>query len=270
MRHPLAGAWLKFNRAKEHVHAFGVEQHSFTYRELNRISTQYQPEIDSWTMEGAPGFVEPPDRLGILIGDALHNFRGSLDYLVFELAKRGNKGVEVEKTQFPICTTEGAWETARRDRLREVETENVTIIDGFQPYKGLDEGLDPDLHVLSFLRELNDRDKHRLLVTTTGRVVRGGGNVPAMDMPLDMFVRNGGGFGYGYPRFIPNDANIPGGIGDANPEPQVDMNRAVTPYITFAEAPAMGAPVVDLLAQIAGAVREVLRSFLDAFAKPLA
>jgi hypothetical protein len=93
------------------------------------------------------------------------NIRNALDYLVYELSppevrKQG-------KTAFPIHDTERGFETDGRQRIREVTGDALALIERFQPYKRTKP---PSNDLLSVLRRLSNRDKHRLLLPVAAAV----------------------------------------------------------------------------------------------------
>ena len=86
---------------------------------------------------------QPPARLGLIVGDCVHNLRSSLDKLMLELAfvyKRGqvSKGVEGD-SMFPIFATDIVDDSEclkRFNRMtRGIDPRAKTVIEGLQPYK---------------------------------------------------------------------------------------------------------------------------------------
>ena len=95
----------------------------------------------------------------LIIGDVLHNLRGALDLLYFQLVTEGTAS---SRTRFPI--TQGRQELSGfiQGALKQQQITNVIaelLMNTIKPY----ETGNPTLWAL---RELNDRDKHKLLIPT--------------------------------------------------------------------------------------------------------
>jgi hypothetical protein len=115
-------------------------------------------------------------RWGLITGDAIHNLRGALDHLVWQLAcyKTGSAelpGVserEARRIQFPIDDTPPPHGDPRRfredDNLQHVLPEHREVIYRHQPFGTEFNFGFREIPTLSRLRELSNRDKHRLIV----------------------------------------------------------------------------------------------------------
>lgn len=114
---------------------------------------------------------ELPLRLGLLVGDAVHNYRSALDQLVFELAFMGSRGgtrppgVSLEKTMFPGSETRSNFEGSyvQTTLLAGLTQKHRAQLKRFQPYRG---GKLPPPHPISRLMDLSNDDKHRLTQPT--------------------------------------------------------------------------------------------------------
>lgn len=107
--------------------------------------------------------------VGLAVGDIVHNLRGALDHLMWQLATRhtGNNIRRPREVQFPICDTEVEY---RRSRAwREIHPDHQATVEQFQPFRGLAGSTDtwsgPYIHQLSLLRNLSNVDKHRVINT---------------------------------------------------------------------------------------------------------
>jgi hypothetical protein len=101
----------------------------------------------------------PPPRLGVLVGDFVHNLRSALDHVVWQLAlTRGDE--PSTELQFPIVSDRERWPGAVRRRLPDVPDEAVRLIETMQPYHHDD----PMTHPLAVLRDLSNEDKHRVIL----------------------------------------------------------------------------------------------------------
>jgi hypothetical protein len=93
-----------------------------------------------------------------MIGDAVHNIRSALDYLVYELAPP--KVRRKRTTQFPIFLTQADFLGKSGAMIEGIAGDERKLIESVQPYRSDD----PRTHPLAVLNRLSNRDKHRLLV----------------------------------------------------------------------------------------------------------
>jgi hypothetical protein len=93
-----------------------------------------------------------------VVGDVLHNLRSALDHLAYQLVvTAGNK--PDRRTAFPIADSAKKYVSSTfRRKVKGMRQDAIDRIDTIKPYKG---GND----VLWRLDELNNIDKHRLLIT---------------------------------------------------------------------------------------------------------
>lgn len=169
--HPLFGVHQKIKRADKHVRDLNRTVDSFvkskpyalaldTKREL-RKNTEYVYQIVSAR--------QPPPRTPLIIGDALHNLRSSLNYLAIELCRL--RGKSRRGVQFPIARSpDNFCEEVCKAHVDSLGEELIKKIESVQPYK-------PKFGSLAHLNSLNNRDKHRTLVITSlcGAVILGTG-----------------------------------------------------------------------------------------------
>lgn len=108
---------------------------------------------------------QPPLRWSTIVGDAVHNLRSSLDYFVYDLARRDTGKARPRGTQFPIIATDAAdYRRAASAGVQMLEPRHRRIIRQLQPYQHDD----PGTHPLAILNQLSNADKHRLLHPTIG------------------------------------------------------------------------------------------------------
>lgn len=167
MSHPLDSTRLKVARAREHFKQLDAERRAF-------IDTQpfvYIPHHDSETGRHeirVRKFADPPIRLGLLAGDVIHNYRGALDHLVYQVAGYGphRESGRGKWTQFPIFDNERDFHSKKAIYLKGVPKEAVPVFEACQPYK------DPDIASGTIAR-LDDRDKHRVLTPVVAAPLAG-------------------------------------------------------------------------------------------------
>jgi len=119
----------------------------------------------------AEGFT---DGLSLILSDFLHNLRATLDNLVYRLSEAQYRAMGqpvpdkvAESLAFPICDTpENFAKAEERDRLEGLDSDEREVILRHQPYKRFNRARESPLWTL---RELQDRDKHRFLLSVRGQ-----------------------------------------------------------------------------------------------------
>jgi hypothetical protein len=168
----------KLARAEEHMKALAEAIEGFVKTEPYEITRHLEAE-DADHVYRFSKFTDPPECIGILIGDVVHNLRSSLDHIAFALAKQGSvaAGITMSRNQetgiqFPISDSPEQFnKQIGSGRLLYVEPEAKTIIERLQPY-WLRRG-DPRKSWISVLHRLDITDKHRT-IPATGAVVTHG------------------------------------------------------------------------------------------------
>lgn len=114
--------------------------------------------------------VQPSPQIAVRVGEAGHNIRSSLDYLLNTLVVSSG-AVPNTRNEFPILRTANENEFKKKTRgLTEPWTDWLRSL---QPY----EDSKPERHPMSLLYDLNIMDKHRRLHTVLGSI--GGAEVLA-------------------------------------------------------------------------------------------
>jgi len=166
--HPLDGVRIKINRANEHIAEYWSELQ--TFRKTNPYSVREDIDTQSgnkvWIVNSK--ITTPPLSLSAIIGDAIHNFRSTLDYLAWQLVI-ANGGIPDSITAFPICTKSSQWGRAQR-KLQGMNYRAKAIIKSEQPcfsnhfYRR---------QWFTWLEELDIMDKHKYIQIT--QTATGGG-----------------------------------------------------------------------------------------------
>jgi hypothetical protein len=166
--HPLDGTFLKLHRADEHLQVVNELMQGFLKRKPYRIS-------DNVVRNGnrrervlrLEKLDDIPVKLPMLIGDACNNLRSALDHLVWQLWILQYPTFD-ESVYFPICDCESAFRSDSPGNIGPRKAKSVgsdrislpdnqrAIIESLQPYKTRNPAL-------SFLRDVNNSDKHRLI-----------------------------------------------------------------------------------------------------------
>jgi len=164
----MRGISLKLDRAQEHLleldAAIGEYLDSEPYKPVRNFppSNQHLMLIEFHVVN------EPDERLGVIIGDCVHNLRSSLDHLACRLVESngGTPKLGSGGAQFPIMDrqpTDKAHNPIKPTVNGGVAPNVLAIIDGLQPYQ---RGQGAASHELAMLRDLSNADKHHLLHTT--------------------------------------------------------------------------------------------------------
>jgi hypothetical protein len=96
-----------------------------------------------------------PPPIAATAGDALHNLRSALDYLVVELIRaEGNN--PTRHSGFPIFASFGVYQAQRRERIQGIGKEAMAAIGAIKPYRGGNA-------ILWSLQSLCAVERHRLV-----------------------------------------------------------------------------------------------------------
>lgn len=165
MAHPLDGARLKVRRAGKHFQELNAEVLRFVEAHPYGFVAEDDPETGLPVVRVRAGRVDeqPPDRLGIIVGDIAHNLRSALDHVVCQLAIL-NKA-PCDQTQFPICNTKAGFGFEAKKRLDGLADRHRAMIRRVQPYHRRKGGV-----LLAILRDLSNADKHRVVNPATQAV----------------------------------------------------------------------------------------------------
>jgi hypothetical protein len=162
MSHPLDGCWAKIERANHNINRL----HQLTTSFLHLHGHDYRTDINADSTEhiyrvfGPP---HPPIEFAVRAGEIINHLRSSLDHLVWQLVLRKHSSPSF-KVQFPICVTVTKYKEAIRGGIiNGIARSAQTIIQGAQPYHRAIPADDP----LAILHELNNIDKHKLLLVVS-------------------------------------------------------------------------------------------------------
>jgi len=153
----LLGAFAKHERAQIHIRA------------LNEALNAYNganPWLPEKTGDVPEGMVRirvrqmPPDEIGLILGDAVHNMRSALDYATCSLVEFGHQNVDLSKTQFPFGVPGKPLTAKEKKALGNISVHALQMIEEARRCGGA---------ALELLRLLSNQDKHRLLLATVAR-----------------------------------------------------------------------------------------------------
>lgn len=159
----LRGSWAKLDRATQHAGQLRSEIEAASGGDPKVIPlTRSYEATDQAVVYRIGDVIQIQPQWGLLVGDAVHNFRCSLDHLAWQLAVKFMGGREPTKEQarviyFPIANKEADFRS--HAALKYFSPDDVDRIARYQPYHPRT----ADLHPLDSLAVLSNEDKHRLI-----------------------------------------------------------------------------------------------------------
>jgi hypothetical protein len=159
----LSGCQSKLAHAREHINALATEidracgPGSYSIP----LTRRYEPAVNA-VVYRIGTIVDIPDQWALMVGDAIHDMRGALDHLMYQLAivALGRTPTERENKSIQFPEIRRLKDFNGRGFLTHVRRADVNALKPFQPYKRLKKG---QLHPLPKLIRLSNIDKHRKL-----------------------------------------------------------------------------------------------------------
>jgi hypothetical protein len=189
----LALIQFKIERARRHVAELNSAVGTFFESNPYKVGTKRDPQTRKLIY-----YVESvratPISFSTITGDVIQNLRSALDHLALQLFLVGTNGASGGRhIYFPIAPGAAEYKSSVSRRIKGMRQDAVDVLNVIEPYKG---GKGNELWVI---HELNNIDKHRLLVTvgSSFQSVNLGAHMAAMfeksfgkTIPiLDAFVR---------------------------------------------------------------------------------
>jgi len=156
----------KFVRGLEQVAAICREVKAFEsanayeLRTDREVKTSGQIEYTCFAVERQA----PPDHWPLLLGEAIHNLRASLDHAVWAATAPPARS---SRTAFPIASDPKKF-SEQGDRIAGVPVKVRSLIEEAQPFK-TNPG-EPEHAWLAILADLSNADKHREITTVAAKV----------------------------------------------------------------------------------------------------
>jgi len=168
----LSGVWAKIARAEEHLALLDAKIRAFIEGDPQPIalSIPYLDPDSGWYIVYGVVEQEPPPRLGVILGDVLHNVRSALDHLIWQLVLLRDK-TPTRGNAFPTSFSEDDWKSVINSLLQGVSGPHRAIIDTVQPYQGTDS---PESTYLGMLKILSNVDKHQIVHPVFGVILHPG------------------------------------------------------------------------------------------------
>lgn len=146
---------LKIQRAKHHIRELSNELVDYLKTKPFRVVVEKDPDSSNhlWTLRVKN---EVPCHLSVIIGDAIHNLRASLDLLASDLVLMA--GGNTNNVYFPFGDdADGFEEMIKKRHLDRAGDDIVGIVRSLKPYKGGNE-------MLRAIHDLDITDKHKTLI----------------------------------------------------------------------------------------------------------
>jgi hypothetical protein len=264
-RHAFAGCWAKLNHAITHINLLGTEIEKAGAPNPDLIPLRRMYEAD----QGAIVYridrvIQVRDDWPLIFGDAIHDLRGALDHLMWQLAiaylGRKPTRAEARNIQFPEVRKLKDFQGHRF--LKCIRQTDIERLKPFQPYKRLQKGA---LHPLPKLVALSNTDKHRrlhLLVTAPHQATLT--NRPDAYRDCTPILRAfPGGMGAAIDHVTPkrnphvNDMVFRVFVQPTGPNPDVDLDVRLTCFVGTGRL----GPVVPMLKGMAQYVAAVIGEF---------
>jgi hypothetical protein len=153
------GIRLKIERAKQHIRDLDAAISAFLRDHPYTLGAKPHPmsQIRHTTLYVAE-VKAVPDDISLIIGDAIHNLRSALDYLMWQLVEAAG-GTPGKSIYFPISETAQQYQSTIGNReIQKISPSALDIIESVQPYVTHDQ-------TLWLIHQLDIVDKHRLLLT---------------------------------------------------------------------------------------------------------
>jgi hypothetical protein len=170
----LTSVRAKLARSQEHIQTIKDEVVPWTERHPYSILPECNADSTRYSLILRVNEPPPFQRWSLIIADAFNNLRAALDHLVFAVAMHEaapNPPAYEGKLQFPIADDRKRFDgMLNGNYLGTISDPIRTAIEAAQPYNRPHPALPP---LLSILRDLTNRDKHRLLQMAFGAAAEG-------------------------------------------------------------------------------------------------
>lgn len=232
---------LKVVRAKAHIKEVATQSTLFFESKPHRIFNEHDTQGAGFKVKLR--LERPiPDEISVVVGDALSQFRSSLDVLVCSAAI-ANGASSTKNVYFPFAKDAAEFELpATQRKIEKLYNDDRMIVGAFKPYKG---GND----LLWSLNALCNIDKHNRLIAVGGM----GGRINSMRL-------TGGQYFIPVPHRQPLDKDVVLIVGHSGEPPKGNINLSFD--IAFREVELVaGQPVVALLNKYADLVEYIINCF---------
>lgn len=180
------GVWLKLDRAKQHIDDLEAAIIAFHRTNPYPVVTEDDPQTGKRVLKikGKPRPV--PNTIRLILGDAVHAIRSSLDHFAYAAVENPPNLREVA---FPIwggntVPTTDKFKAVAKGKMPGISKKLMEVVCALQPYRGGNE------EILWLINELDVIDKHRVLILVDTYPTRFQFDVrglfAGMDVPYDV------------------------------------------------------------------------------------
>lgn len=106
---------------------------------------------------------KPPSEIGLILGDALHNYRAALDHLAWQIVNAAGTPKNTRSVYFPVVTAAARFPEDLQKKMPGVSNMVASIVQRFQPFTNGSRSYE---HPFAILHAWNNIDKHRALPVT--------------------------------------------------------------------------------------------------------
>ncbi len=158
-----SSVWAKICRAEEHISTFEKELAAWVSTNPYRLTIKHNTDFSRcWALVRV--IHEPSlERWSLIVSDAIHNLRCSLDHLIYAVAivrTEMNPPPGARDWSFPIRSDSSLQVALKDDPFPKLGPSVLEEIKRFQPYNRPHPRLPP---ILALLNRFDNLDKHRLL-----------------------------------------------------------------------------------------------------------
>ena len=153
------GVYAKLGRAEHHLVEF--EQVLQSWLSTNPVSLVATMDSTGLREELHISLLSAiPSELDLILGDCVHNFRSTLDYLAMTLAVTNGADIYDSSIQFPIFNDASEFQSKGVRRIKKLPLVAQQFIEAQQPFHRTGE-----TWILEELNALDNQDKHRSVLT---------------------------------------------------------------------------------------------------------
>lgn len=253
---------LKLKRARHHINDLNRRVESFLARKPFVLMERHERKASRATYRVKIKEAVPPE-FSLIVGDAFHNLRASLDLTLFGLA--GHLAPDIH---FPIPkkpTAEALKAAIKKAHVQVAGKKVVEAIDRLEPHK---DGVGVGLYLI---HTFDIQDKHRLLILAgqSAAVITGSDSDALLRGLIPANTPTGVVFTFDAPEntklLTVHQRYVTRHLPDSENEAKVQPTFAVT----FGEGEILrGIPLVELLTRAAKETEWVIAEIVDAFLHP--
>lgn len=254
--HALEGCRAKLQRATEQVQYLDTEITSLLNSGAYSVvgTDEFPRSRYAFRTLGPP----VPLRFSVLIGEIVHHLWSIFDHIVWALASKEGKP-DHERIAFPVKATAVQFQKAvAGGMLKGVPREALTLIESLQPYRTPN----PATAITRILHDLDNADKHRLLVAAVHATIPGSTlQMGSQSANVSIILPRDDRFGI-FNRTIEDGVEVHWIAYQADTDPRLVMKNDFSVHVAFESLGIFERePVLPVLRQLCRAVEGVVNEF---------